>query len=36
VPDHVPVETVVNDGALEDGVARFVAALNRAAAAAPR
>jgi phosphonate metabolism protein PhnN/1,5-bisphosphokinase (PRPP-forming) len=35
VPDHVPVETVVNDGSLEDGVARFVAALNRAAAAVP-
>jgi ribose 1,5-bisphosphokinase len=31
IPDHVAVETVVNDGSLEDGVARFVAALNRAA-----
>lgn len=35
VPDHVPVEMVANDGSLEDGVARFVAALNRAAAAVP-
>ena len=35
VPDHVPVEAVVNDGSLEDGVARFVAALNRAAAGVP-
>jgi ribose 1,5-bisphosphokinase len=35
VPDHVPVDTVVNDGSLEDGVARFVAALNRAATAVP-
>jgi hypothetical protein len=26
---------VVNDGSLEDGVARFVAALNRAAAGVP-
>jgi len=32
LPDHVPAETVVNDGPLADGVARFVAALNRAAA----
>ena len=31
LPDHVPVDTVVNDGALEDGVTCFVAALNRAA-----
>jgi phosphonate metabolism protein PhnN/1,5-bisphosphokinase (PRPP-forming) len=36
VPDHVPVEAVVNDGSLEDGVARFVAALNRAIAGASR
>jgi ribose 1,5-bisphosphokinase len=35
VADHVPAETVVNDGSLEEGVARFVAALNRAAAAVP-
>jgi ribose 1,5-bisphosphokinase len=32
MPDHVPVDTVVNDGTLADGVAGFVAALNRAAA----
>jgi phosphonate metabolism protein PhnN/1,5-bisphosphokinase (PRPP-forming) len=31
MPDHVPVDTVENDGTLADGVARFVAALNRAA-----
>ncbi len=31
VPDDVLVEAVVNDGSLEDGVARFIAALNRAA-----
>jgi ribose 1,5-bisphosphokinase len=31
MPDDVAVETVVNDGTLEDGVARFVAALSRAA-----
>ena len=35
LPDHVPVETVVNDGSLEDGVTRFVAALNRAASGVP-
>jgi hypothetical protein len=29
------VDTVVNDGSLEDGVARFAAALNRAAAGVP-
>ncbi len=34
VPVHVPVETVVNNGSLEDGVARFLAALNRAASGA--
>jgi len=35
LPDGVPVETVMNDGSLEDGVARFVAALNRAALGGP-
>jgi ribose 1,5-bisphosphokinase len=34
-PNHVPAETVINDGSLSDGVARFLAALRRAAAAAP-
>jgi ribose 1,5-bisphosphokinase len=34
MPDHVPVDTVVNDGSLDDGVARFVAALSRAVAGA--
>lgn len=34
VPDEVPLDTVMNDGLLEDGIARFVAALSRAAAAA--
>jgi phosphonate metabolism protein PhnN/1,5-bisphosphokinase (PRPP-forming) len=36
LPPHVTVETVMNDGSLEDGVARFLAALNRAAADAVR
>lgn len=36
LPNDVPVDTVVNDGSIEDGVARFIAALNRAAAGAPR
>jgi ribose 1,5-bisphosphokinase len=36
VPDHVHVETVMNDASLEDGIARFLAALNRAALAAAR
>jgi ribose 1,5-bisphosphokinase len=36
VPDHVVVETVVNDASLEEGVARFIAALNRAASVASR
>jgi ribose 1,5-bisphosphokinase len=34
LPAHVPVETVMNDSSLEAGVARFLAALNRAASAA--
>jgi phosphonate metabolism protein PhnN/1,5-bisphosphokinase (PRPP-forming) len=34
LPPEVPVERVVNDGALGDGVARFVAALIRAASGA--
>ncbi len=29
--EHMPIETIVNDGSLEDAVVRFVAALNRAA-----
>jgi ribose 1,5-bisphosphokinase len=36
VPDHVHVETVTNDDSLEEGVAQFLAALNRAASAAAR
>jgi ribose 1,5-bisphosphokinase len=36
VPDHVHVETVMNDASLEEGVARFLAALSRAASAAAR
>jgi phosphonate metabolism protein PhnN/1,5-bisphosphokinase (PRPP-forming) len=35
LPEGVAVETVVNDGLLDDGVAQFAAALNRAAASAP-
>jgi ribose 1,5-bisphosphokinase len=35
LPKHVPIETVINDGLLSDGVARFLAALSRAASAAP-
>ncbi len=35
IPSGVAMDTVVNDGSLEDGVARFVAALNRAAAGVP-
>ena len=34
VPNDVPLDTVMNDGSLEEGIARFVAALSRAAAAA--
>jgi ribose 1,5-bisphosphokinase len=36
LPDHVHVETVVNDASLADGVARFLAALTRAGSAAAR
>jgi ribose 1,5-bisphosphokinase len=36
VPDYVHVETVTNDASPEDGIARFLAALNRAASAAAR
>ena len=35
VPDHVSVETVLNDGVLEDALARFLAALNRAVSGVP-
>jgi phosphonate metabolism protein PhnN/1,5-bisphosphokinase (PRPP-forming) len=35
-PEGVPIETVMNDGTVETGTARFLAALNRAAEAAPR
>ncbi len=31
LPSHVTVDTVINDASLEQGVARFLAALNRAA-----
>jgi len=34
LPAHIPFETVLNDSSLEEGVARFLAALNRAASAA--
>jgi len=36
VPDNVPLETVMNDTTIETGTARFLAALNRAAADARR
>jgi ribose 1,5-bisphosphokinase len=36
MPEHVAVETVMNDASVEEGVARFIAALNRAAAAVAR
>ena len=35
LPGDVRVETVVNDRSVAEGVARFVAALNRAASAVP-
>ena len=34
LPDDVDVETVMNDGSLDEGVARFLAALSRAASVA--
>ncbi len=34
IPADIPLETVVNDGPLGDAIAGFLAALNRAAAAA--
>jgi phosphonate metabolism protein PhnN/1,5-bisphosphokinase (PRPP-forming) len=36
LPAGIAAETVVNDGSLEEGVARFLGALNRAAEAARR
>jgi ribose 1,5-bisphosphokinase len=36
LPPNVPVETVMNDASIEEGVARFLAALNRAASYAAR
>ncbi len=35
LPSDVQVETVMNDGSVAEGAARLVAALNRAASAAP-
>jgi ribose 1,5-bisphosphokinase len=35
VPGHVKAETVMNDASLEEGARRFLAALSRAASAAP-
>src|SRR5579871_4118960 len=35
LPDGVPVYTVINDASVEEGVARFIAALSRAAADVP-
>ena len=35
LPEGVPVHTVLNDASLEQGVARFIAALNRAASDVP-
>ena len=34
IPDRVPIETVMNDATVDVGVARFLAALNRAASTA--
>jgi phosphonate metabolism protein PhnN/1,5-bisphosphokinase (PRPP-forming) len=36
VPQGVPIDTVMNDGSPKAGVTRFLAALNRAASAAPQ
>ena len=36
LPDNVPVTRVMNDGSVDDGVARFVAAVTRLTAAARR
>jgi ribose 1,5-bisphosphokinase len=36
LPPSIPVETVMNDGSLEVGVTRFLAALNRAVSDVPR
>jgi ribose 1,5-bisphosphokinase PhnN len=36
LPSDVHVETVMNDGSVAEGAARFVAALNRAASDAPQ
>jgi ribose 1,5-bisphosphokinase len=35
IPSDIRVQTVVNDGSMDDGLKRFLAALNRAAADAP-
>ena len=36
LPPKVPVETIINDGTLQDAVASFLAALSRAASDVPR
>ena len=36
VPDGIPVARVMNAGSVEDGIARFVAAVTQATAVAPR
>ncbi len=36
LPDDVVAETVMNDGSIAEGAARFIAALNRAVAGVPR
>jgi ribose 1,5-bisphosphokinase PhnN len=36
LPPGIPVDTVVNDGSLEQGATRFLAALNRAVSDVPR